>query len=120
MMVHYIYIGTRGHDFKNNIVLISLHICYVLANNADPFCCDHLIFFLVMHLYTLSHFHKYSDFCKWYSDITLSVQLSIGRVVSAHFCMAFVVTVLPAKSDSGVMFCLQSYQGLRIDRSCVY
>ena len=30
------------------------------------------------------------------------------------------VTVLPAKSDSEVMFCLQSYHGLRIDRSFVY
>ena len=26
-------------------------------------------------------------------------------------------TVLPAKSDSDFMFCLQSYQGLRIDTS---
>ena len=29
-------------------------------------------------------------------------------------------TVLPAKSDSDVMFCLQSYQGLMIDKSLVY
>ena len=29
-------------------------------------------------------------------------------------------TILPAKSDSDVMFCLQSYQGLIIDRSLVY
>ena len=29
-------------------------------------------------------------------------------------------TVLPTKSDSDVMFCLQSYQGIRIDRSLVY
>ena len=29
-------------------------------------------------------------------------------------------TVLPAKSDSDVMFCLQSCQGLRIDRALVY
>ena len=29
-------------------------------------------------------------------------------------------TVLPAKSDSDVMFCLQSYQGLIIDKSFVY
>ena len=29
-------------------------------------------------------------------------------------------TVLPAKSDSNVMFCLQSYQGFIIDRSLVY
>ena len=29
-------------------------------------------------------------------------------------------TVLPVKSDSEVMFCLQNYQGLRIDSSLVY
>ena len=29
-------------------------------------------------------------------------------------------TVLAAKSEIDVMFCLQSYQGLRIDRSLVY
>ena len=34
--------------------------------------------------------------------------------------MYLVATVLPAKSDSDVMFCLQSYQGLRIDRSLVH
>ena len=29
-------------------------------------------------------------------------------------------TVLPAKSDNDIMFCLQSYQGLIMDRSRVY
>ena len=29
-------------------------------------------------------------------------------------------TVLPVKSDSEVMFCLQNYQGLRVDKSLVY
>ena len=29
-------------------------------------------------------------------------------------------TVLQAKSDNDIMFCLQSYQGLQIDRSLVY
>ena len=29
-------------------------------------------------------------------------------------------TLLSAKSDSDFMFCLQSYQGLRIDKSLVY
>ena len=33
---------------------------------------------------------------------------------------SYSLTVLPAKSDSDVMFCLQSYQGLMIDRSLVY
>ena len=31
-----------------------------------------------------------------------------------------VLTVLPAKSDSDLMFCLQSFQGLIIDRSLMY
>ena len=35
-------------------------------------------------------------------------------------CINYHATVLPAKSESDVMFCLQSYQGLRIDRSLVY
>ena len=26
------------------------------------------------------------------------------------------ITVLPAKSDSDIMFCLQTYKGIRIDR----
>ena len=29
-------------------------------------------------------------------------------------------TVMPAKSDCDALFCLQSYQGLIIDRSLVY
>ena len=29
-------------------------------------------------------------------------------------------TVLPVESDSDAMLCLQSYQGLRIDKSLVY
>ena len=31
-----------------------------------------------------------------------------------------VFAVLPVKSDSDVMFCLQKYQQFRIDRSLVY
>ena len=35
-------------------------------------------------------------------------------------CIRGCPTVLPAKSDSDVMFCLQCYPGLIIDRSLVY
>ena len=58
---------------------------------------------------------------------------SIGIVVARYYkrmwpndkhCrekVSFTVgTLLPAKSDSDFMFCLQSYQGLIIDRSRVY
>ena len=38
-------------------------------------------------------------------------------VVAAH---VYLTTVLPAKSDSDVMFCLKIYHGLIIDRSLVY
>ena len=34
--------------------------------------------------------------------------------------LIFIPTVVPTRSDSDLMFCLQSYQGLRIDRSLVY
>ena len=36
------------------------------------------------------------------------------------FAVDALYTVLPAKSDSDVMFCFQSYQGLIIDESLVY
>ena len=36
------------------------------------------------------------------------------------FFSGLLFTVLPAKSDSDIMFCLQSYQGQTIDRSLVY
>ena len=35
-------------------------------------------------------------------------------------CEMLVPTVLPAKSAIDVMFCLQLYQGIRIDKSLVY
>ena len=40
--------------------------------------------------------------------------------ISEQVILSSLLTVLPAKSDSDVMFCLQSYQGLIIDRSLVY
>ena len=44
-----------------------------------------------------------------------------GEVISkAYIQVISKATVLPAKSDSDAMFCLQSYQGQRINRSLVY
>ena len=40
--------------------------------------------------------------------------------VTAHNSIDIGTTVVPTKSDSDVMFCLQSYQGLMIDKSIVY
>ena len=47
---------------------------------------------------------------------TVTFSQSVYLIVTS----GFKDTVLPVKSDSGVMFCLQSYKGLRIDRSHVY
>ena len=49
--------------------------------------------------------------------------LLVYRALGASICLLMKSkqsTVLPAKSDSDVMFCLQRYQGLIIDRSLVY
>ena len=48
----------------------------------------------------------------WLNDFKLYCNSTLNNFDST--------TVLPAKSDSDIMFCLQSYQGLRIDRSLVY
>ena len=41
----------------------------------------------------------------------MNTRADLGKPASFQF-----TTVLPAKSDNDVMFCLQSYQVLRIDR----
>ena len=46
--------------------------------------------------------------------------LSVVICLIARYGDLLTATVLPAKGDNDVMFCLQSYQGLRIDRSFVY
>ena len=51
------------------------------------------------------------------NDLVVQCQLSAADYNSF---LVSVATVLPAKSDSDVMFCLQSYQGFIIDRSLVY
>ena len=43
----------------------------------------------------------------------------LGQIMRFRY-LSYICTVLPAKSESDDMFCLQSYQGLRIDRSHVY
>ena len=54
----------------------------------------------------------------------MSHTLSLYRydVIGGFLFLFFILlgTVLPAKSDNDVKFCLQSYQGLIIDRSLVY
>ena len=54
---------------------------------------------------------------KYLREFYIAVPIS-KNVQNMNLCK--IVTVLPAKSDSDVMFCLQSYQGLIIDRSLVY
>ena len=46
--------------------------------------------------------------------------LNIFKDLQNSFCIVFQYTVLPAKSDSDVMFCLKHYKELIIDSSLVY
>ena len=49
------------------------------------------------------------------------IKLILIMAVCKHDISVFsIFTVTPVKSDSDVMFCLQSTQGLKIDRSLVY
>ena len=67
-----------------------------------------------------------------HSDLGQTVCYRDDRIYSKHYLVTGLAakelirilktgtTVLPAKSVSDVMFCLQSYQGLTVDRSLVY
>ena len=67
---------------------------------------------------------------KFYKCVCVCVCVCVRACVRVlmtenHFTLALLwsrapSTVMPAKSDSNFMICLQSYQGLIIDRSLVY
>ena len=58
--------------------------------------------------------------CKGYQQKT-KIKSITSRQSYNHIKLATdTIYFLPAKSDIDVMFCLQSYQGLIIDRSLVY
>ena len=44
----------------------------------------------------------------------------LSESLQKQMCKSCIYIVLPAKSDSDVMFCLQIYHGYIIDRSLVY
>ena len=52
------------------------------------------------------------------SDFITKISWSTGACpvfIVCHKVISLMSTVLPARSDSDLMFCLQSYQGHRID-----
>ena len=60
-------------------------------------------------LQTISH---------WANDWLVRVLFNANKTLSMIFSRK--PTVLPAMSDSDVMFCLQTYHGIIIDRLLVY
>ena len=54
------------------------------------------------------------------ASVTQRNQSEVNNKEHCMFMGKPIGTVLPAKSDSDVMFCSQSYQGLIMDRSLVY
>ena len=55
------------------------------------------------------------------SEVKSGFKSSSGKTLKIYTnVIQRVATVQPAKSDSDLMVCLQSYQGLIIDRSLVY
>ena len=53
-------------------------------------------------------------------DFVVCMHQNQGFARRSMFDSGLVATVLPARGDSDLMFCLQSYQELKIDRSLVY
>ena len=104
---------------KSWVIICTAHMFCVIIKKSIPLiikkytpydnvpiasCCCCCFFYLNLNLRAVTVEIKYSSeamynkfliCCKWQFD----------------------ATVLPAKSDTDAMFCLQSYQGLRIDRS---
>ena len=80
---------------------------------------------LRLHAFTMFFLfiHKgnaiFGDICVWAMD-SFKIAIAIDFYSFGYSLVEGSSTILPAKSDSGVMFCLQSYQGLRIDRSLVF
>ena len=54
------------------------------------------------------------------SNERLGQSKSVVVLYNQYYTTQYNTTVLPARSDSDVMFCLQRYKGLRIDKSLVY
>ena len=66
-------------------------------------------------------------FIPLYSNFANRLFYTLKVILFCHIFLSVVgesnldiITVLPVKSDSDIMFCLQSYQGFMIDRSFVY
>ena len=74
--------------------------------------------------YIIIHFYERNGVCSdlhfFWLECSLQALVLMYMYLMSFGCLISVCTVLPAKSDSDFMFCLQSYQGLIIDRSLVY
>ena len=92
---------TRFYMPRNN--RNNLHICPYALNNCVCACVSHVLVTARRQIRPVS----------MGSLIWMPLQFE-------RLCCGIQDTVLPAKSDSDVMFCSQKYQGLRIDRSLVY
>ena len=63
---------------------------------------------------------KFIGICHRNGNLLSKQSVLRGDEITPQDSAKLKATVVPAKSDSDVMFCLQSYQGRRIDRSLVY
>ena len=81
----------------------------------------HFLEFICPKLYTISSiFHTELQTLPFFAHILFEGQFCFDFHCKLIYEPADSRTVLPAKSDSDVLFCLQSYQDIRIDRSLVY
>ena len=72
----------------------------------------HLYLFLVL---TYTYFYSVSTCTELFFTFIFYSRIKRTVLIFALFFILHIATVLPANSVSDVMFCLQSYQGPRID-----
>ena len=87
-----------------------------------------MIYFSLQFYYHVEHSRSYISVNLFFNNSCQSLMNYTSIISVYHFVMESTfgiqlgesVTVVPTKSDSDVVICLQSYQGFRIDRSLVY
>ena len=103
------------HMHVHACIRLCVHACRVYEHLAACICVCMRAFMRVRTI--CNNPPPLQSWLRWHCPPPLNIE---NLPTPIFFFKTNTPTVPPAKSDSDVMFCLQSYQGLKIDRSLVY
>ena len=96
--------------------------CFAVIHNSKQLL-ERLLLLINPHLLKagfLSHVSSIDVYCLTMTVYTCCTASGTSTKTEYLEALCATLTILPAKSDSDDMFCLQNYKGLIIDRSFVY